>query len=60
VRPTLHGELGLGLKGLEAEGLLVALFIFLGINVAWTHFMNPSRRTDRPRTDRGDRPAGGF
>lgn len=40
LRPTLPGDLGLGLSGLEAEGILVALFVFLGVNVAWAHFMN--------------------
>lgn len=41
--PTLPQRLGLGLTGLEAEGLLVALFVFCGINVAWAHFMHMPR-----------------
>lgn len=43
--PTLPSRLGISISGLEAEGLLVALFVFLGINVAWAHFMHTP---DRP------------
>lgn len=38
--PTLPERLGIGLSALETEGLLVVLFVFLGINVAWAHFMH--------------------
>ena len=44
--PTLPEKLGLGLSGLEAEGVLVVLFVFLGINVAWAHFMHSPSTSD--------------
>jgi hypothetical protein len=55
--PTLPERLGLGLTGLETEGLLVALFIFLGINVAWAHFMHSP---NQPEPGDADLPRGRF
>ena len=54
--PSLPEQLGLGLTALEAAGLLVALFIFLGINLAWVHFMNPAPSSDGD----ADLPPGGL
>ena len=38
-------ELGqvVGLKALEAEGILVALMVFLGVNFAWSSFATPAQ-----------------
>lgn len=51
IAPTLPKRLGLGLTGLEAEGLLVVLFVFLGINVAWAHFMHAPHAHDQNDAD---------
>ena len=34
-----------GLQPLEAEGVLVALMVFLGVNFAWSSFATPARET---------------
>jgi hypothetical protein len=38
VDPTLPAALGLGLKAIEVEGLLITLLLFLGVNLAWLFF----------------------
>ncbi len=40
--PRAPRSLGLDLSGLAVEGTIVALFIFLGVNIAWQYFMTPS------------------
>jgi hypothetical protein len=43
VAPELVRALGVGLSALEVEAILVSLIIFLGVNVAWSLFMEPAR-----------------
>jgi hypothetical protein len=35
ISPSVLGTLGVNLKGLQAEAILVSLQVFLGVNVAW-------------------------
>lgn len=39
--PDLVPTLGVPLKAIEVEGIMVALLIFLGVNFAWTLFAEP-------------------
>ena len=41
VDPTLPAAAGVDLSALEVEALLVALLLFLGVNVVWTFFAHP-------------------
>ena len=49
VRPALAADLGVGLSPLELEGLMVALLVFLGVNLAWVLFMEPDDADAAPR-----------
>ena len=39
--PSLLTELGIGLRPLEAEGVLVGVLLFAGANLAWLAFAEP-------------------
>ncbi len=41
LRPKLAHDLGISLKPLETEALLVSMLIFLGVNFAWLLFFEP-------------------
>ena len=43
--PTLPSDLGLNLTALEAEGILLTLLLFLGVNLVWRWFFE---RTPAP------------
>ena len=49
MRPALSTDLGVGLSPLELEGLMVALLVFLGVNLAWVLFMEPDDGGAAPR-----------
>jgi hypothetical protein len=42
--PSLLSDLGIGLRPLEAEGMLVGILLFAGANLAWLAFSEPIRR----------------
>jgi hypothetical protein len=43
IRPTLAVDLGLGLAPREAEAILIALVIVVGVNLAWFGLTAPVR-----------------
>jgi hypothetical protein len=42
IDPSLATALGLGLKAIEVEGLLITLLLFLGVNFVWLFFAEPA------------------
>jgi hypothetical protein len=42
LRPALPEDIGLNISGLAVEGAIVAVFLFLGVNMAFAYFMRPS------------------
>ena len=42
IRPSLATDVGVSLKPLETEAIVVSLLLFLGINYAWLLFMEPA------------------
>jgi MFS family permease len=44
ISPSLAHDLGIKLKPLETEALLVSVLIFLGVNFAWLLFFEPRPR----------------
>jgi hypothetical protein len=45
IHPKLASDLGIHLKPLETEGVVVSVLFFLGINYGWLLFMEPARPT---------------
>jgi hypothetical protein len=41
IHPALAADLGIHLKPLETEALIVSILFFLGINFGWLLFMEP-------------------
>lgn len=41
IRPTLAQDIGIDLKPLETEAVVVSVLLFLGINYGWLLFMEP-------------------
>jgi hypothetical protein len=42
LRPRLANDVGMDVSGLAVEGAIVALFLFLNVNLAFAYFMHPS------------------
>lgn len=42
LRPSLPNDMGVDVSGLAVEGAMVAVFLFLGVNMAFAYFMHPS------------------
>jgi len=42
IHPSLASDLGIHLKPLETEAIVVSLLLFLGINYGWLLFMEPA------------------
>lgn len=47
--PTIVIEMGLTLDHFQVEGILIALLIFLDVNVAWWFFSEPESPSSDPR-----------
>jgi hypothetical protein len=50
IHPTLASDIGIELKPLETEAVVVSVLLFLGINYGWLLFMEPPRS---PEDERG-------
>ena len=48
IHPSLASDLGIHLKPLETEAIVVSVLFFLGINYAWLLFMEPPHSLDEP------------
>lgn len=48
IHPTLAPEIGIELKPLETEAIVVSVLLFLGINYGWLLFMEPPHQRDEP------------
>jgi hypothetical protein len=48
VHPSLPTDLGIHLKPLETEAIVVSVLLFLGINFGWLLFMEPAYEEGRP------------
>ena len=46
IHPTLASDVGIQLKPLESEAVIVSLLFFLGINYGWLLFMEPAYAAD--------------
>lgn len=46
IHPTLAVDIGLDLKPLETEAVVVSVLLFLGINYGWLLFMEPPHSRD--------------
>jgi hypothetical protein len=46
VHPSLASDIGIHLKPLETEAIVVSLLLFLGINYGWLLFMEPPHPVD--------------
>jgi hypothetical protein len=46
IRPTLAPDIGIDLKPLETEAVVVSVLLVLGINYGWLLFMEPPHSTD--------------
>jgi hypothetical protein len=46
IHPTLASEIGIDLKPLETEAVVVSVLFVLGINYGWLLFMEPPHSTD--------------
>jgi hypothetical protein len=53
IRPTLAVDVGIDLKPLETEAVVVSVLFVLGINYGWLLFMEPPHE---PEESRGGRP----
>ena len=42
IHPSLAGDIGIHLKPLETEAIVISLLLFLGINYGWLLFMEPA------------------
>jgi hypothetical protein len=42
IEPSLAADIGIHLKPLETEAIVVSLLLFLGINYGWLLFMEPA------------------
>ncbi|HVX34090.1 MAG TPA: hypothetical protein VHA80_13205 [Solirubrobacterales bacterium] len=47
IRPTLAPDVGIHLKPLETEAVVVSVLLVLGINYGWLLFMEPPHEPDR-------------
>jgi hypothetical protein len=45
IHPSLAPDLGIHLKPLETEAIVISLLLFLGINYGWLLFMEPAYAT---------------
>ena len=52
IRPTLAADIGIELKPLETEAVVVSVLFFLGINYGWLLFMEPPHSPDELRRRR--------
>jgi len=43
IDPTLPQVLGIGLSGIQVEGILITLLLFLGVNFVWLFFAEPDK-----------------
>jgi hypothetical protein len=48
IHPTLAGDVGIDLKPLETEAVVVSVLFVLGINYGWLLFMEPPHSPDEP------------
>jgi hypothetical protein len=48
IHPALARDLGIHLKPLETEAIVVSLVLFIGINYGWLLFMEPARAVAEP------------
>lgn len=46
IHPTIAPDIGIDLKPLETEAVVVSVLLFLGINYGWLLFMEPPHSTD--------------
>ena len=46
IHPTLAVDIGVDLKPLETEAVVVSVLLFLGINYGWLLFMEPPHSAD--------------
>lgn len=46
IRPTLAVDIGIELKPLETEAVVVSVLFFLGVNYGWLLFMEPPHSPD--------------
>lgn len=46
IHPTLASDIGIDLKPLETEAVVVSVLLFLGINYGWLLFMEPPHSAD--------------
>jgi hypothetical protein len=46
IRPTLAVDIGIDLKPLQTEAVVVSVLLFLGINYGWLLFMEPPHSPD--------------
>jgi hypothetical protein len=49
IRPTLAVDIGIDLKPLETEAVVVSVLFFLGVNYGWLLFMEPPHSEDELR-----------
>jgi hypothetical protein len=49
IRPTLAADIGIDLKPLETEAIVVSVLFFLGVNYGWLLFMEPPHPEDELR-----------
>jgi hypothetical protein len=47
IHPTLASDVGIDLKPLETEAVVVSLLLFLGINYGWLLFMEPPHSVEQ-------------
>jgi hypothetical protein len=48
IQPSLASDIGIELKPLETEAIVVSLLFLLGINYAWLLFMEPEYAGSKP------------
>ncbi len=51
IHPTLAADIGIELKPLETEAVVVSVLFFLGINYGWLLFMEPPHPGEESRRD---------
>jgi len=49
IHPTLAADVGIDLKPLETEAVVVSVLFFFGINYGWLLFMEPPHSPDESR-----------
>jgi hypothetical protein len=59
IRPSLASDVGIDLKPLETEAIVVSLLLFLGINYAWLLFMEPAYDAGEEEGERAGGARGG-